>query len=431
MKKILITESKGNIGNQIVLELFKEKYDITLLTSNLNQSFKELPLPVKRIEFDLLSGTMPKEKVEDIDIVINLSLLERLPTDIDIKGARNLVDSFGSGTKFIHFSSSDIYAESVSSSFEDGKLGDSISQRRYLQVENLFSQVRSSVVRTGVIVSSHNKELSSLVSRSRFFFGKVFFKQTEFSWIHFDDVISNLISFINAEDIESILNISAGTSSSKSLSDFISILTQRKHFIPSLSKSMGLLHSSNLMGTHYKSRIVVKKTDLLSALLETFSYLKSPTLKSEYFHYEYNKVQFIKKDIQTVFDFFKDANNLGEITPKKLKFTITSQSTPEIQEGTVFTYKLQLNKIPFSWTTHIENWDAPNIFTDYQQKGPYQVWYHTHSFYELDQGTLMIDNVKYRLPLGFIGDLFGLAFVKNNIKDIFNYRFKVIEDILK
>ena len=69
-----------------------------------------------------------------------------------------------------------------------------------------------------------------------------------------------------------------------------------------------------------------------------------------------------------------------------------------------------------------------NHFIDIQTKGPYRFWHHWHGFIGFEQGTLMIDKVRYQLPLGVIGKL-GNSIVGKQLTKIFSHRKKMISKL--
>lgn len=138
---------------------------------------------------------------------------------------------------------------------------------------------------------------------------------------------------------------------------------------------------------------------------------------------------FIPKRPEEVFPFFSEAKNLEKITPPWLHFRILDQSTPQIQEGTIFNYQLRIRGFPVKWRSRIENWQLNKQFVDTQLRGPYKIWHHTHLFEEIPGGTKMIDRVIYELPLGLIGDVFGRQLVRKDVTTIFDYRYKIIREI--
>ena len=141
--------------------------------------------------------------------------------------------------------------------------------------------------------------------------------------------------------------------------------------------------------------------------------------------------QIIKRPITEVFDFFADAANLERITPPELNFQITTAQPIDIKKGTLIDYQLKLRGIPIKWKTEITQWNPPFDFVDTALKSPYKQWIHLHTFEEgKNNETIMRDKVRYRLPFEPLGDL-AHWYVKKELKYIFDYRYKVIEETFK
>ena len=51
-----------------------------------------------------------------------------------------------------------------------------------------------------------------------------------------------------------------------------------------------------------------------------------------------------------------------------------------------------------------------------------RAWHHTHAFEDADGGTRMTDRVRYRLPLGPLGELAHPVFVRRTLERIFDFR---------
>lgn len=127
-----------------------------------------------------------------------------------------------------------------------------------------------------------------------------------------------------------------------------------------------------------------------------------------------------------VFAFFAEASNLERITPPTLKFRILSPLPIDMRAGAIIDYRLSLMGIPFRWRTLIEQFEPEVRFVDMQQAGPYALWRHLHEFVDVPGGTLVRDRVEYRLPLGPLGDLAHALLVRRQLRDIFDYRQRVI-----
>ena len=123
-----------------------------------------------------------------------------------------------------------------------------------------------------------------------------------------------------------------------------------------------------------------------------------------------------------VFAFFADAANLEAITPPELRFRITTPLPIAMGRGALIDYRLNLHGVPFRWRTRIAVWEPPDRFVDLQERGPYALWEHTHSFSDAGDGcTLVHDRVRYRLPLGPLGEIV-LPLVRRDLTRIFGYR---------
>jgi ligand-binding SRPBCC domain-containing protein len=62
-------------------------------------------------------------------------------------------------------------------------------------------------------------------------------------------------------------------------------------------------------------------------------------------------------------------------------------------------------------------------FVDDMVGGPFRKWEHTHAFYADGDETLLVDTVRYRLPLGLLGDAVG-PFAKVGFEGMFRDRHK-------
>ena len=82
---------------------------------------------------------------------------------------------------------------------------------------------------------------------------------------------------------------------------------------------------------------------------------------------------------------------------------------------------------PVYWMTEITHVAEEQFFVDEQRFGPYSFWHHQHHFKQIEKGVEMTDIVHYKIPYWFIGDIANSLFVKQQLKKIFDYRYKVIQ----
>src|SRR5262249_1609165 len=138
----------------------------------------------------------------------------------------------------------------------------------------------------------------------------------------------------------------------------------------------------------------------------------------------------IPRPLDEVFPFFADARNLERITPAFLDFHFLTPLPIVMQSGTLIDYQIRLFGLPFKWQTRIEEFEPPHRFVDIQTRGPYRLWRHTHEFREIAEGTLVVDRVRYELPLGLLGTLAHALFVGRTLQKIFDFRQQTLGRML-
>ena len=144
--------------------------------------------------------------------------------------------------------------------------------------------------------------------------------------------------------------------------------------------------------------------------------------------FEINMKQYINKPLEVVFEFFSKPENLEMITPKSLSFNILTPTPIKMEKGSLIDYTIRLFGVPIHWRTLISDYEPPFRFVDQQIKGPYTFWHHTHTFKLVEGGVEIIDEVKYSLPLGWLGTLAHAIWVRKDLEKIFEYRKSVIQN---
>jgi ligand-binding SRPBCC domain-containing protein len=126
----------------------------------------------------------------------------------------------------------------------------------------------------------------------------------------------------------------------------------------------------------------------------------------------------------TVFSFFSDARNLEAITPSWLHFEILTPGEIRMYAGARIDYRLRVRHVPLRWQTEITAWEPIVRFVDEQRHGPYRYWKHTHTFSDLDGGTLCRDEVEYAVPGG---PLINWLIVRRDLERLFAFRAHALQ----
>lgn len=154
----------------------------------------------------------------------------------------------------------------------------------------------------------------------------------------------------------------------------------------------------------------------------------------------YRRTTRVPAPIGEVWAFHSTIDGLRELTPDWMHLRVGEvvgpDGTPDpdvLAEGSEIEMSLQ----PFGigprqrWTSRIverePDGDAPieasAHFVDTMIGGPFRKWEHTHAFYADGDETLLVDTVRYRLPLGPLGDAVG-PFAKVGFEGMFRDRHK-------
>jgi ligand-binding SRPBCC domain-containing protein len=144
--------------------------------------------------------------------------------------------------------------------------------------------------------------------------------------------------------------------------------------------------------------------------------------------HQLTRTQLVGRPIPEVFAFFADPSNLEALTPPFLHFRILTPMPIEMRPGAQLDYQLSLFGVPVKWRTRITDWQPEKRFVDEQESGPYALWRHTHEFEARGTSTLVLD---YSEPLGPVGTIAHLLFVRRTLDRIFDFRREAIVRLLE
>lgn len=146
--------------------------------------------------------------------------------------------------------------------------------------------------------------------------------------------------------------------------------------------------------------------------------------------FQYSSKQELPISMDEAWVFLSDPKNLKRITPDYMGFDILSGADRKMFPGQIIQYILTpVLGIPFRWVTEITHVKEGEYFVDEQRFGPYSFWHHKHFIYPTENGVVMEDVVDYKIPLGILGKLAHMIFVKYKVKQIFTYREKALNEI--
>lgn len=445
MKKIIVlTGATGFVGRALSLELLLKGYELRVFTTNLARAKEKLALPIA------FFTSLSPELFNDAHAVIHLAgepiaenrwstaVKDRI-RDSRTLGTKKIIDAMKASARppkiFISSSAIGFYGDrgsevlSEESAAGTGFLADVC--KAWEEASKDF-QGRRVLVRTGVVLGDGGALAKMLLPFRLGGGGKLASGNQWMSWIHLSDMVGLYLFSLENDSVSGAVNgVAPGAVTNIEFTKALGSALSRPTIFPVPSLALKIVFgemSTVLLGSQRVSAERAKKLgynflypDIKSALTNL---LRPRGISAGYTH---DDVKWISQSPEQVFPFFSEAKNLETITPPWLNFHIVAMNTPSIQEGTLIDYKLKIKGVPARWRTRIAEWVPGKKFVDEQLKGPYRIWHHTHEFIPLAGGTLMKDSVVYQMPFGILGDIVRQLVVGNDVRTIFAYRSKIID----
>ena len=143
----------------------------------------------------------------------------------------------------------------------------------------------------------------------------------------------------------------------------------------------------------------------------------------------YRKESRIAAPAEVVFSWHEAPDAFEKLTPPWERVRIVERSASGIQPGTKITLEMRLGPLKRRWVAVHTDYQAGRMFRDEQLSGPFTYWVHTHLVEpRAPHHCLLIDDIRYQLPFGFIGRLLGGWLVRRKLKRLFNYRHHVTRE---
>ncbi len=450
--KFAITGATGFIGKKLVSELLGSEHSVRVLGRSAE---KVAHLFGNAVEFQAWNPALPnapKEALRGVDAVIHLagegiadrrwstSQKERIHKS-RVDGTRNIVSTLNmmgeSGPKtFVCASAIGFYGDrddeilTETSSPGKGFLSQVCSDWEK-EAALTSPSIRAVTIRTGIVLGKEGGALKKLLPIfSTGMGGPVGNGRQWMSWIHVDDLVRLFIeAATNPKYRANVNGVAPGPVTNAEFSKVLGKALHRPAFLPAPAFALKLFMGELSVLVLSSQRVLPKVAEengfsfrfpKLAEALEDIVKKKETELEC---------FQWVPKSRNEVFPFFADERNLERITPPWLHFKVSQKTTSGLAEGSLIDYQLKIHGVPLKWRSKIIEWKPGERFVDFQVKGPYRLWHHTHDFFPSGNGTLMRDRVRYQVPRIPLVEMFISRFVARDIERIFSYRRDKIEEI--
>lgn len=450
MAEILIAGGFGFVGRRLGIALCEQGHKLTVLTRSEYPKSRSTPYPCKTLNWDHPISQII-EVVEKCDTIINLCgegivdkpwtqqqkqvLLESriLPIQALAKACKQAKSK---PLTWVQASAIGAYGTTCPDpTHEEGALGQGyISELCHKWEETAVNcvpdEIRLINLRIGIVLGEEGGFIQKMTSLYSSSIGAALGSGLQkISYIHIEDLIRVFLHCINQEQLSGAVNATAPNPCTFD------------EFHQEMQKHFGFIQSPFKVPKQVIKLMMGERADLILAdqniipqkVLNSGFKFNTPTIQESLEKvypsipgHRYGQILYdtvcIPAPIHQVWPFFSEAKNLEKLTPPWLNFKVLSQSSETTQVDSIIKYKLALHGIPIAWKTKILSWQPKSEFVDYQQKGPYHLWHHQHTFIPCGDQTIMTDRVVYKLPLHLISwPLIGW-FVKKDVEKIFAFR---------
>jgi len=119
----------------------------------------------------------------------------------------------------------------------------------------------------------------------------------------------------------------------------------------------------------------------------------------------FERETFISAPRDLVFDLSLDVDAHRASMSASNERAIAGVTSGRIGLGEQVTWRATHFGIPFRMTSRVTALERPDRFVDEQVRGPFRSFHHEHVFEDAEDGTRMVDRVRFDAPLGPIGQL--------------------------
>ncbi|MCO4754422.1 MAG: DUF1731 domain-containing protein, partial [Bacteriovoracaceae bacterium] len=293
--------------------------------------------------------------------------------------------------------------------------------------------------RIGVILGHDGALMSKLIPLYRSGLGgKLSNGQQWMSWVHVEDVVRFIEFALDSQKVEGVVNLTAPNPVQNiKFNKVLAKFTQRPALftVPEFALNLTMGEKSYLALSNQRISTKAEKEfgfkfnypSIESACAEVCNFEKLYGENFEGFHYRLRKSMFLPSPIEHVYDFFARPANLKKVAPSNLKLELIKSSDERLTKNSSFTFKMIKFGVPVRISSKVCDIAENEFFKDVQTSGPFQSWLHSHLFYEVEGGTIVVDDLKYRLPFGLLGDL-ASSKANKDVEDMFRHRMQSIRE---
>jgi len=137
---------------------------------------------------------------------------------------------------------------------------------------------------------------------------------------------------------------------------------------------------------------------------------------------------FIAAPIDRVFDLSRNIDLHKQSMTKHKEEAVAGIRFGLIEKDETVTWKAKHLFKTRLLRTKITEMVKPNIFVDEQAEGDFKMMKHEHHFKSCENGTIMIDMIRFETPYGAVGRFFNTLYLTKYMKNLIEQRNKTIKE---
>jgi uncharacterized protein (TIGR01777 family) len=462
--RVLVTGATGFIGRALVPRLQRDGHTVVAWVRSPARARGLLGAAVELVQADTAPDALTRA-IEGADAVVNLAgeplmggrwtavrraAIEESRIAVTAQLVRAMAATKTPPRVFVSGSAVGYYGDRASERLTEESSGADDFLARLCQRWESTAQnverlgVRVALLRTGVVLGRAGGALAQMLPPFEFGFGGPVGPGTQYlPWIHLHDLVKIIATALVDERYRGPINgVAPEPVTSRTFARALGRALHRPALLPlpalALKAIFGQAASVLLASQRVEPRVLQQLQfvfdfpaldaalqDIVGGASVTIAPAGSRPAGAEAARYELRSRTVIPAPLDETFAFFSQAANLGMVTPAGMRFSIEGQ-VPPMAAGAIINHRIRIGPFPVRWRTRIASWAPGQRFVDLQERGPYRLWWHEHSFQADGSRTVMEDRVYYTPPLGLIGRLAHGIFIRSTLRKIFQYRGDVI-----
>lgn len=136
----------------------------------------------------------------------------------------------------------------------------------------------------------------------------------------------------------------------------------------------------------------------------------------------------VRVDADALFAWHERPDAFRRLTPPWAPVEVIEHPA-DLIDGARAVLRVKAGGVPLTWTLEHRDYQPGVQFRDVQLRGPFGAYAHTHRVEPTPQGSALVDEIEYTLPLSPLGKV-GAPFVRRQFEQLFAYRHRIMTDDL-